>query len=478
MKNPVYNPFLPSWEYIPDGEPHVFGDRLYLFGSHDRFNGTQFCMNDYVCWSAPLADISDWYFHGTIYKKKQDPFAKEDSIMQAPDVVRGYDGRYYLYYALGLIPFVSVAVSSQPEGPYEYYGIVKRSDGSFVGMGLRDVFMFDPGVFMDDDGKCYLYCGFGPKEEGFFEQVCKKYQMDGAYVCQLSEDMLTIQAEPQLIVPKYKHAVNTSFEGHAFYEASSMRKVNGMYYFIYSSEKMHELCYASSKYPDREFAYGGTLISIGDLGLNGNVYPQNYLGNTHGSLVHLDDQWYIFYHRQTNKHNYSRQACAEVIKLDSDGHFHQAELTSCGLNGGALVGKGTYPAYIACNLWSKSGAIEYGLAATPEADGHPYLTQTGADCESNGSQHIADMRDGATAGFKYFEMDGVTSISVAVTGSGCGQFEIRTDLQGDPICIIPVSSAEEKRCFAAPASRVSGNNPLYFTYKGTGAFSFWAFSIC
>ena len=29
------NPFLPLWEYTPDGEPHIFGDRIYLFGSHD-----------------------------------------------------------------------------------------------------------------------------------------------------------------------------------------------------------------------------------------------------------------------------------------------------------------------------------------------------------------------------------------------------------------------------------------------------------
>lgn len=24
------NPFLPEWEYIPDGEPRVFGSRVYL----------------------------------------------------------------------------------------------------------------------------------------------------------------------------------------------------------------------------------------------------------------------------------------------------------------------------------------------------------------------------------------------------------------------------------------------------------------
>ena len=30
------NPILPLWEHIPDGEPRLFGGRVYLYGSHDR----------------------------------------------------------------------------------------------------------------------------------------------------------------------------------------------------------------------------------------------------------------------------------------------------------------------------------------------------------------------------------------------------------------------------------------------------------
>lgn len=46
----VYNPYLPSYEYVPDGEPRVFNDRLYVYGSHDRFNGTTYCMEPYTVW--------------------------------------------------------------------------------------------------------------------------------------------------------------------------------------------------------------------------------------------------------------------------------------------------------------------------------------------------------------------------------------------------------------------------------------------
>ena len=101
MKTQVFNPYLPSYEYIPDGEPRVFNGRLYIYGSHDRFNGDVYCANDYVCWSAPEDDLSDWRYEGVIYKKTQDPRNPDGAhALWAPDVCQGNDGRYYLYYCL------------------------------------------------------------------------------------------------------------------------------------------------------------------------------------------------------------------------------------------------------------------------------------------------------------------------------------------------------------------------------------------
>ena len=71
MKNHGMNPYLPSWEYVPDGEPHVFGKRVYIYGSHDRFAGYAFCQNDYVCWSAPVDDLTDWQYEGIIYTRAE-----------------------------------------------------------------------------------------------------------------------------------------------------------------------------------------------------------------------------------------------------------------------------------------------------------------------------------------------------------------------------------------------------------------------
>ncbi|MBR6218725.1 MAG: xylan 1,4-beta-xylosidase, partial [Eubacterium sp.] len=62
------NPYLPNWEYIPDGEPRVFGDRIYVYGSHDQAGSDKFC--DYVlkCWSAPVSDPGNWTCHGDIFR--------------------------------------------------------------------------------------------------------------------------------------------------------------------------------------------------------------------------------------------------------------------------------------------------------------------------------------------------------------------------------------------------------------------------
>lgn len=64
------NPYLPCWEYIPDGEPRVFGDRVYIYGSHDRAGSDEFC--DYIlkCWSAPVNDLNNWVCHGVTFRVK------------------------------------------------------------------------------------------------------------------------------------------------------------------------------------------------------------------------------------------------------------------------------------------------------------------------------------------------------------------------------------------------------------------------
>ena len=127
----------------------------------------------------------------------------------------------------------------------------------------------------------------------------------------VGDDMMTVTSEPRHIIPA--DVTGTSFAAHPFFEASSIRKIGEKYYFIYSSWQNHELCYATSDYPDRDFVFGGTIVSNGDVGYQGRAEKDrlNMTGTTHGSIENINGQWYVFYHRLTHKSDYSRQACAE-----------------------------------------------------------------------------------------------------------------------------------------------------------------------
>lgn len=480
MKKQAFNPFLPSYEYIPDGEPHVFGDRVYLYGSHDKFNGISFCLNDYVCWSAPVSDLSDWRYEGVIYRKKQDGKKYRGFLnsMFAPDACRGRDGRYYLYYFIGYNSLISVAVCDEPAGKYEFLGFVKYDDGVTVG-NKGEPLQFDPGVFVDDDGRVYLYTGFGPKANPFMHG--HKPTVEGAMCFELCDDMLTVKGEMTYIgVPAEAAAKDTPYEGHGFFEAASMRKFGGKYYFIYSSSLGHELCYAIGDSPVGSFSYGGTLVSNGDIGVNGHTCPSDagdFTGNTHGSVECINGEYYIFYHRQTNRHQFSRQACAEKLTMRLDGGFQQAERTSCGLNDGPLDGKGTYEARTACVLRAAGGNRFYGIFKGTKGKA-PYFTQTGIDREDNPDQYIANLRDGATVGFRYFDLTDMTAIKLKVKGNARGKITVCSDMaMKERLAEIEVSPSRTYRPITATMAKGSSRSGLYMRFDGRGKLDFDSFVL-
>lgn len=476
----AFNPYLPSYEYVPDGEPHVFGGRLYVYGSHDAFGGDAFCVNNYVCYSAPLDDLGAWQYEGVIFDKATDPLNPDNQMnMNAPDVCQGPDGRFYLYYQLHRVTVTSVAVADRPEGPFTFYGHVKHPDGTLYGKARGDAYNFDPGMLVDDDGRIYMYTGFSP-DAGMMRTVMTRMGvgLDGGTVVELEPDMLTLKGEPKATIPGKLFAAGTAFEGHGFFEASSPRKIGGRYYLIYSSALSHELCYAVSNSPMGEWQYGGTIVSIGDIGLPGTseTFARNFTGNTHGGLVEVNGQWYVFYHRQTNQQMCARQGCAEKISILADGSIPQVEVTSCGLNDGPLPAKGCYEARIACNLWGKKGTFAYKLPRHSEPD-YPYFTQSGADREADGDQYIANMTDGSVAGFKYFAFDGSeNTVAVTAKGSAEGTVAVLAAPDAAPIARIAVAPAENWQRFAAQLPSLSGTSAVYLRYAGTGSLDLSA--IC
>lgn len=515
-KKQAWNPYLPLDQYIPDGEPHVFGDRVYLFGSHDAEGGHTFCMLDYVVYSAPVDDLTTWTTGGISYRAAQDPAYPRRRYMYAPDVVRGNDGRYYLYYCMageygvgGYQEPISVAVCDTPDGEYQYLGHVQNPDGSPM---MRYV-CFDPGV-INDDGVIRLYYGtqYGYEEEPDFQTNPWYMQEEvamfgrsreeilsypdsimGPVMLVLEDDMLTVKEQPKHIIP-YR-VKGTTFEQHPFFEAASMRKIHGTYYFIYSSWLNHELCYATSAYPDRDFTYGGTIISNGDIGYQGRKPEEmlNMTGTTHGSLECIEGQWYIFYHRLTHKSDYSRQACAEKVELRPDGSIAQVEVTSCGLNRGPLRAEGSYPAVIACNL--TNGHMPHGSNSVFK-EAFPNVTNRGNE------RFIGEIEEGTLIGYKYFDCRQVSRIGViariedetnrvvydgplrvdirtqefrfrdhTIRRPGMPtqepQLEIRLSETGDAVATIRLDEADNQwQCYSADVDIPDGIHPIYLVYHG------------
>ncbi len=460
----VYNPYLPSWEYVPDGEPHVFDGRVYVYGSHDIFDDVVFCSGDYVCYSAPVDNLKDWRYEGVIYRKTQDPVNTDAHMaLYAPDVTKGPDGRYYLYYVLDKVNFVSVAVCDTPAGKYEYLGNVHYLDGTLLGNREGDEPQFDPGVLTEGE-ETYLFtgfCGHGDKSR------------HGAMLTILEADMLTVKKAPEIVAPGSCYSEGTGYEGHAFFEAPSIRKRDGKYYFIYSSEVMHELCYAISDSPTGPYRYGGVIISNCDIGID-EYKPADlsmaYGANNHGSITEVSGKWYIFYHRHTNGTWYSRQGCAEPIAFDENGGIIQARMSSCGLNGGPLSDIGEYPAYIACHLYNDKHDMYVG------DPGAPKVTQDTAD-GIGGSSFVTGLSDGATLGFRTFDCHGVKGLKIKTRGYLGGKFEIRDRWDGDVLGSIDVVGDNVWTAYETSLDLPDGEHDLYLTYRGKSGGSIKSFEF-
>lgn len=458
MKKQCHNPYMPLWEHVPDGEPHVFGDRLYVYGSHDLENGNEYCEQDYVCWSAPTTDLSDWRCDGVIYKKEQDPYNKDVLPLYAPDVVKGPDGRYYLFYCIKFQDSINVAVCDTPAGEYQFYGRVHYGDGRVMAENQP----YDPSVICTNDGN-FLYFGFAPCMINIPRY--KGQDLKGGSVLKLADDMLTVLEGPNVILPSKMYGKGTDFEGNEYFEGPSIRYIRDQYYLVYSSVNTHQLCYAVSRKPMEGFTFGGVIVSNGDVGYQGRKEEDKLMsvGNNHGGLVCVEGQWYIFYHRHTYLNQYNRQACAERVYFAEDGTIPQVTITTSGMNPTPLSGNAAYPAVYCCNLTNGHMGPLSSLGRTnPEVD-FPYMTCVDEE------RYVTNVKDGDQIGYKYLNLAETKKISVCFRCDGEGKLEIHTEKGKKPEEIILPKS--DTWTWAGNMTDFAEEKELYFVYKGTGSIS-------
>ena len=277
------NPVLDNRLFVCDVEAREFGGRLYLYGTYGNDNSVFHVFSS--------DDLKNWIDHGVAFSVTDVKWIETKNLW-APDCVC-VNGVYYLYYS---IPSgeMGVAKSDTPFGP-------------FVDLGKVNVNGIDPSVLIDDDGSAYVYWG----------------QHDGVRVAKLKDNMTEID-ENTISQP-------LTVKEHGMHEGSSVRKINGRYYYVYTDihRRGRATCqgYSVSNNPLNGFEYKGIIVD------SFACDPESW--NNHGCIQQYKGQWYIFYHRATHAvygWDNPRQLCIEKISFDENGDINEVLPTSSGIN--------------------------------------------------------------------------------------------------------------------------------------------------
>lgn len=278
------NPIIRT-QYSADPSARVFGDKVYLFPSHDilakegKGRVGWFCMEDYHVFSS--TNLTDWTDHGMIVSQTATPWTKQDAYsMWAPDCIE-HNGKYYFYFpavpkdttiAKGFT--VGVAIADKPEGPYIPHPSPIK--------GVRGI---DPNVFIDKNGQAYLYWSNGNSTGG------------NIYCAKLKGNMVELDSEVKTFDELPKKGLK---EGPYMFER------NGIYYLTYPhvENKIERLEYAISNNPFGPFKFTGVIMDESPTGCWTN----------HHSIVEFKNQWYLFYHHNDYSPNFDK---ARSVRVDS-----------------------------------------------------------------------------------------------------------------------------------------------------------------
>ena len=494
----VGNPYLPLWEHIPDGEPYVFEDpdhpgkqRVYIYGSHD-IERTMYCGRDQVVWSAPVDNLQDWRYDGVIFRidKNRDgkPLNEEGlfDVLYAPDVclVVNPDGTktYFLYpNDMGWKRNSLVAKSSRPDGPFEACNWSKDNPNETEG-----IMGFDPGVLVDDDGRVYGYWGFS--------------QSFGAELDPAT--MATLKPGTEVMVDMVSHLHQDGI--FRFFEASSIRKIEDKYVFIFSRwtangefglpDTNYTLAYAYSDNPLGPWTFGGTLIDARgrETGENGEtIVSATPTGNTHGSICQIGGQWYVFYHRQTGRNEFARQAMVSPITVDVEEGpggkvvISEGEYTSEGFALEGLNPLERHPAAIACwytgpKPWRQHGDDMFSGSYIEPGYGTEDRFDAPWDLRNN-MNRVVNNTDGSIVGYKYFNFSKThgmkkLQLRLQLVPEGIdGTVTVWADRPwasqgGIPVCSFNLfadmpQESTEVRIDVPAITRMQGKHALYLTFS-------------
>ena len=248
------NPIVPG---IGLTDPHgvVFGDRVYLFATHDAFpNSRKFVMTNWWVWSS--ADLVNWRQEGTL--QPEDTFLKRPFNDCWATFGARRNGKYYWYFSAGPTE-IGVVLGDTPAGPWK-----DPLGKPLLAKRFTPTEQRDPDILMDADGQAYIIFGVW------------KY-----YIARLNDDMISLAETPRLVVLDQKFG---PYGAGKTDDKPSLHQRNGFYYLSWSS------FYAMSTNVYGPYTFKGSVITTN--GLAPEFRQGNIFHDRHGNFFTWHHQWY------------------------------------------------------------------------------------------------------------------------------------------------------------------------------------------
>jgi len=255
------------------GDPSViyYDGRYYLYPTGDNRSYDVYISSDLVNW-----------------KTGPKVFKSDERGVWAPDVFYNPgDKKFYLYYTVNRR--VGVAVSDRPDGKFKDIGTL-----------VRDA--IDAHMFLDDDGRYYLYYVGYPSFRIYVQPM---------------EDPLRKSGKPvQIISPSESWEQN-----HVpITEAPWMIKHNGTYYLLYSGggadTRHYAIGYAMAKAPAGPFVKytENPVVKEG-----GGIFGPGHVSVTKDKAGTL---WMVYHQKKDEIRGWNRIICIDRIWFDKKGALH------------------------------------------------------------------------------------------------------------------------------------------------------------
>ncbi len=458
--NPLYTQYFGADPYAL-----VYDGRLYIYMTADAFeyDGDEVKENSYqqintinVISTTDMVNFTD---HGYIQVAGPNGAAKWAKNSWAPAAAwKNIDGKdkFFLYFADGG-GGIGVLEGESPVGPFVDpigKGLIRR-DMPNCGNVL---WLFDPAVLVDDDGRAYIYFGGGVPEG--------KVSAPGTgRVAELGDDMISIKGEAVAIDIPY------------LFEDSGIHKFNNKYYYTYctnwqvdeAGEKefgIHnaEIAMLESDSPMGPFRFKEVILQN-----PGQVF--GLYGNNHHCVFNYKDQWYITYHARTVEQEMGitkgyRSTNIDAFEMGQDGSIGHIKMTYDGRKQIAFVDP-----YVVNN--GATFAREGGIKTVP-------FCEIGVS-DATHERAVTEIHTG-----DFIKVQGVDfgssspkTLTVTVAGDVQGDKAIMVKTVGGASKVlgyVDVSAAENGKCTMELSEEVTGVTDVMFVFCGEGyQFVDWKF---